>query len=100
MGLILVSDDEASSRQRPKEAKMGLTDILTGMMNGPRGQRQPSSGGGGGGMSAIMMPLRGLPAHKAPKGRGGVAAQPSRADGREPPGGVANARTAGGEGED
>ena len=50
MGLILVSDDEASSRQTPKEAKMGLADILTGMMNGPRGQRQPSSGGGGGGM--------------------------------------------------
>ena len=36
---------------------MGLTDILTGMMNGPRGQRQPSSGRGGGGMSPIMMAL-------------------------------------------
>jgi hypothetical protein len=38
---------------------MGLQDILTGMMNGPRGQRQPSSSGGGGGMSPIMMALLG-----------------------------------------
>src|SRR2546430_11635691 len=38
--------------QTPKEAKMGLADILTGMMNGPRGQRQPSSGGGGRGRTA------------------------------------------------
>ena len=34
-----------------------LSDILTGMMNGPRGERQPSSGGSGGGMSPIMMAL-------------------------------------------
>jgi len=48
---------------------MGLADVLTGMMNGPRGQRQPSSGGGGG-MSPIMMALLGLLAYKAFKGAG------------------------------
>jgi uncharacterized protein YidB (DUF937 family) len=52
---------------------MGLQDILTGMMNGPRGQRQPSSGGSssGGGMSPLMMALLGLLAYKAVKGMGG-----------------------------
>jgi uncharacterized protein YidB (DUF937 family) len=95
MGLILVADDEASSRQTPKEAKMGLADILTGMMNGPRGQRQPSSGGGGG-MSPIMMALLGLLAYKALKGRGGQAAHPGGTDQRMPPGGTASAGTAGG----
>ena len=43
---------------------MGLLDILNGMQNGPRGQRQPSSvdssSGKGGGMSPIMMALLGL----------------------------------------
>jgi hypothetical protein len=58
---------------------MGLADILTGMMNGPRGQRQPSSGGSGGGMSPIMMALLGLLAYKAFKGR--AARQPLRAAG-------------------
>jgi uncharacterized protein YidB (DUF937 family) len=91
--LILVSDEEASSRQTPKEAEMGLADILTGMMNGPRGQRQPSSGASGGGMSPIMMALLGLLAYKALKGRGGQTA-PSGGVGqtsRLPPGGTVNA---------
>jgi uncharacterized protein YidB (DUF937 family) len=48
---------------------MGLLDILNGMQNGPRGQRQPSSKGGGG-MSPWMMALLGLLAYKALKGRG------------------------------
>ena len=68
---------------------MGLADILTGMMNGPRGQRQPSSGGIGGGMSPIMMALLGLLAYKALKGRGGQTV-PSGGMGqtsRLPPGG-------------
>jgi uncharacterized protein YidB (DUF937 family) len=47
---------------------MGLQDILNGMQNGPRGQRQPSSGGSGGGMSPITMALLGLLAYKALKG--------------------------------
>ena len=47
---------------------MGLLDILTGMQNGPRGQRQP--GASGGGMSPIMMALLGLLAYKAVKSGG------------------------------
>jgi uncharacterized protein YidB (DUF937 family) len=49
---------------------MGLQDILNGMQNGPRGQRQPSSGGNSGGMSPITMALLGLLAYKALKGGG------------------------------
>jgi uncharacterized protein YidB (DUF937 family) len=46
---------------------MGLLDILNGMQNGPRGQRQPTPPGQGGGMSPIMMALLGLLAYKAVK---------------------------------
>ena len=45
---------------------MGLMDVLNGMQNGPRGQRQPSSGSSGG-MSPITMALIGLLAYKALK---------------------------------
>ncbi len=40
---------------------MGLLDVLNGMQNGPRGQKQPGSGG----MSPITMALLGLLAYKA-----------------------------------
>lgn len=51
---------------------MGLADILTGMMNGPRGQRQPSGEtSSGGGMSPLLMALLGLLAYKAIKGSSG-----------------------------
>src|SRR5499425_3420085 len=78
---------------------MGLADILTGMMNGPRGQRQPSSGGGGGGMSPIMMALLGLLAYKAFKGRGGQTAPSGGVGqtGRLPPGGTTRAGSSGGD---
>jgi uncharacterized protein YidB (DUF937 family) len=66
---------------------MGLADILTGMMHGPRGQRQPTSGASGGGMSPIMMALLGLLAYKAFKGRGGQTA---------PSGGTMGAGSSGG----
>jgi uncharacterized protein YidB (DUF937 family) len=47
---------------------MGLMDILNGMQNGPRGQRQPSGQGqSSGGMSPLMMALLGLLAYKAMK---------------------------------
>jgi uncharacterized protein YidB (DUF937 family) len=98
--LILVSDEEASSRQTPKEAEMGLADILTGMMNGPRGQRQPSSGASGGGMSPIMMALLGLLAYKALKGRGGQASYPGGTARPMPPGGTVTAGSSGGRLED
>ena len=61
---------------------MGLIDILNGMQNGPRGQRQPNtnaSSGKGGGMSPIMMALLGLLAYKAVKGLGGQPAAPGSA---------------------
>ena len=77
---------------------MGLQDILTGMMNGPRGQPQPRSGGGGGGMSPIMMALLGLLAYKAFKGRSGQAAPPGGTSqpGRLPPGSTTNVGSPGG----
>jgi uncharacterized protein YidB (DUF937 family) len=50
---------------------MGLLDILNGMQNGPRGQRQPTPPGQGGGMSPLMIALLGLLAYKAMKGLGG-----------------------------
>ena len=46
---------------------MGLIDVLNGMQNGPRGQRDPSSSSGGGGMSPITMAILGLLAYKAVK---------------------------------
>src|SRR5688572_1992157 len=51
---------------------MGLMDILNGMQNGPRGQRQPAPPAtqGSGGMSPMMMALLGLLAYKAVKGGG------------------------------
>jgi uncharacterized protein YidB (DUF937 family) len=55
---------------------MGLLDVLNGMQNGPRGQRDPSSGGG---MSPITMAILGLLAYKAIKGFGGHQTAPSSA---------------------
>jgi len=49
---------------------MGLMDVLNGMQNGPRGQRQPTSSSGGG-MSPLTMALIGLLAFKALKHLGG-----------------------------
>ena len=81
---------------------MGLLDILNGMQNGPRGQRQPSSvdssSGKGGGMSPMMMALLGLLAYKALKGRG---SQPVAPDNTAqpiplPPGGTVAAGNPGG----
>ena len=48
---------------------MGLRDILTGMQNGPLGQRPPTSGGIGCGMSPIVLALLGILAYKALKGK-------------------------------
>src|ERR1043166_4044480 len=49
---------------------MGLMDILNGMQNGPRGQRDAPPPGSGGGMPTWMMALLGLLAYKAVKGGG------------------------------
>ena len=65
---------------------MGLIDVLNGMQNGPRGQRDPS--GGSGGMSPITMAILGLLAYKAVKSFTG--SQPSAAPtNRAPSGGNA-----------
>jgi uncharacterized protein YidB (DUF937 family) len=55
---------------------MGLMDILNGMQNGPRGQRQPTGSAppSSGGMSPMMMALLGLLAYKAVKHIGGQPA--------------------------
>jgi uncharacterized protein YidB (DUF937 family) len=55
---------------------MGLMDILNGMQNGPRGQRDPKNGGG---MSPITMAILGLLAYKAVKSFGGAQAAPNPA---------------------
>lgn len=80
---------------------MGLIDILNGMQNGPRGQRQPNtnaSSGKAGGMSPIMMALLGLLAYKAVKGIGGQPAAPGSAGSSSPlpPSGTVNADHQGG----
>jgi uncharacterized protein YidB (DUF937 family) len=82
---------------------MGLLDILNGMQNGPRGQRQPDAGGGG--MSPMTMALLGLLAYKALTSSGGLGnilgggahAQPGtdRPTSR-PPGGTVTAANPGG----
>jgi uncharacterized protein YidB (DUF937 family) len=65
---------------------MGLLDILNGMQNGPRGQRQPTPPGQGGGMSPLMIALLGLLAYKAVKGLGGSGAPAGAPPSSLPPG--------------
>jgi uncharacterized protein YidB (DUF937 family) len=64
---------------------MGLIDVLNGMQNGPRGQRDPSSSSGG--MSPITMAILGLLAYKAVKGFTGSQPSAAPANTRLPPGG-------------
>jgi uncharacterized protein YidB (DUF937 family) len=74
---------------------MGLIDVLNGMQNGPRGQRDPSSGG----MSPITMAILGLLAYKAVKSVTG--SQPSAAPANprvSPAGNSINAGAPGGSG--
>ena len=74
---------------------MGLVDILNGMQNGPRGQRQPGGGGSGGGMSPLTMALLGLLAYKAVKSFSG--ASPTTTQAAQPPeGNPENAGNTGG----
>jgi len=66
---------------------MGLIDVLNGMQNGPRGQRDTSSGSGG--MSPITMAILGLLAYKAVKGFTGSQPSAAPANTRLPQGGTA-----------
>jgi len=76
---------------------MGLIDVLNGMQNGPRGQRDPSSSSGG--MSPITMAILGLLAYKAVKGITGSQPSAAPANPRVPSGGNAiNANLPGGGG--
>jgi len=78
---------------------MGLMDILNGMQNGPRGQRQPAPAGSGGKMSPMTMALLGLLAYKALKHFGGGQSAVPGSAGRPaplPPGGTINAGSASG----
>ena len=59
---------------------MALRDVFNGMMNGPRGQRRPSTGRSGKGMSRIFMALLGLLAYKAFKGDSTQAPNPEPKD--------------------
>jgi uncharacterized protein YidB (DUF937 family) len=74
---------------------MGLMDVLNGMQNGPRGQRDPGSGGGG--MSPITMAILGLLAYKAVKSLGAGQQPASPAPGL-PQGNPMNAGPSGGGG--
>jgi uncharacterized protein YidB (DUF937 family) len=75
---------------------MSLRDVLTGIENGPRGARQPTSDRSGG-MSPIVLALLGLLAYKAFKGRGGQqAAPPPDQTAPVPRGGTATAAAPGG----
>jgi uncharacterized protein YidB (DUF937 family) len=68
---------------------MGLIDVLNGMQNGPRGERNPSAtpNSGSGGMSPITMAILGLLAFKAMKGLAGSQPSAAPANTRIPPGG-------------
>jgi uncharacterized protein YidB (DUF937 family) len=75
---------------------MGLLDILNGMQNGPRGQRDPNAKGG---MSPITMAILALLAYKAyQKVGGGQATAPQPAPGRIPAGRTTEAGLPGGSG--
>jgi uncharacterized protein YidB (DUF937 family) len=71
-----------------QETAMGLMDILNGMQNGPRGEKQPGSGG----MSPITMALLGLLAYKAMKhlGSNNAGAAPAGNAGATPVGNSGN----------
>ncbi len=64
---------------------MGLLDIIQGMKNGPRGQRQPSRSGSGGWTSRIFMALLALLAYKSFKGSGDQAGPTEPSTPPDPP---------------
>src|SRR5262249_5289372 len=68
---------------------MGLIDVLNGMQNGPRGERNPGAtpNSGSGGMSPITMAILGLLAYKAMKGLTGSQPSAAPSNTRIPPGG-------------
>src|SRR5690349_19935671 len=68
---VIASEETSQIISRDqREPNMGLIDVLNGMQNGPRGQRDPSATpkSSSGGMSPITMAILGLLAYKAMKG--------------------------------
>jgi hypothetical protein len=61
---------------------MGLRNVINGMINGPRGQRQVNAGSSGKGMSRIFLALLGLFAYKAFTGQSNQ--QPSNLEPKKP----------------
>jgi uncharacterized protein YidB (DUF937 family) len=78
---------------------MGLSDVLNGMRNGPRGGTSPSTSGSSGGMSPITIGLLALLAYKALKGSGALGNSPTEQP-RAPVGPTSNSTRAGGDGSD
>ncbi len=78
---------------------MGLSDVLNGMRNGPRGGASTSTSGSSGGMSPITMGLLALLAYKALKGGGILGSSPTEQP-RTPVGPTSTSTQAGGEGSD
>ncbi len=63
---------------------MGLLDVINGMLNGPRGQRQPQPEGKAG-MSPVTIAILGLLAYKALKGSGILGGTRPATPGQGPP---------------
>lgn len=80
---------------------MGLSDVLSGMRNGPRGGTSPSTStsGSSGGMSPITIGLLALLAYKALKGSGVLGTSPTEQP-RTPVGPNSNSAQPGGDGSD
>jgi len=74
----LLGRDAAMSRVAcVQEVAMGLSDVLNGMKNGPRGGGTTSTTSPAGGMSPITMGLLALLAYKALKGSGILGNSPT-----------------------
>jgi hypothetical protein len=75
---------------------MGLSDVLNGMRNGPRGEASTSTSGSSGGMSPITMGLLAFLAYKALKGSGVLGSstteQPQAPLGSNPPNSIQSER--------
>jgi uncharacterized protein YidB (DUF937 family) len=86
LGHNLIKSFPVSTGTTTREQHMGLIDVLNGMQNGPRGQRDPSSTSSSRGMSPITMAILGLLAYKAVKGLAGGQTATAPANTRVPQG--------------
>jgi len=96
---LLGRDAVRSYVKLDQEVAMGLSDVLNGMRNGPRGGASTSTSGSSGGMSPITMGLLALLAYKALKGSGALGTTAAEQPGT-PLGPTSNSPQAGGDGSD